>query len=645
MVSTSTDTSTDNSNKTISPSIFGEQGSPMTSGSTTKSGIAAPAGGTVSVASMYLDRVAATPDRKAFTYPSGGGWKTMSWKESRERVAAIACGLRALGLESEQRVAILGGTRLDWVLADIAILCGGGATTTIYPQNTPDECAFILNDSNTVLAFAEDDAQVAKLVAKRGEVPKLKHVITFDGKPSADGFVLTLAALEEKGREAHAKAPDDFEKIARAVKNDALATLIYTSGTTGKPKGVELTHDCWVYTAQALEVTGILTLDDVQLLWLPMAHSFGKVLQAIQIKIGFETAVDGRQDKLVDNLGTIKPTFVAAVPRVFEKVYNKVIAGAKDGGGLKYSIFKWAVENGRQASALRQQGKQPGGFLAWKLGIADKLVFSKLRDKFGGRLKYFVSGSAPLSREVHQFFDAANILILEGYGLTETSAASFVNLPGKMKIGTVGPPLPGTEVKIAPEDGEILIRGRGVMRGYHGLKEQTAETLRSDGWLNTGDIGEYVDGFLRITDRKKDLIKTSGGKYVAPQAGEGKLKAICPLLSQVVVHGNNRQFCSALVSLEPEAAKKWAGENGLGNLSYEELTKNEAMKAEIQKAFDQLNASLARYESIKKFAILPKDLTVEDGDLTPTQKLKRKAVETKYKDILDAFYVGAVADV
>ena len=638
-------TSTESTTKSNAPSVLVGDGSPMTSGSTTKSGIAAPAGGTTSVASMFLDRVAATPDRKAFTVPAAGGWKTMTWKETRERVMAMSCGLRALGLNSEERCAILSGTRLDWVLADVGILCAGGATTTIYPQNTPDECAFILQDSNSVLAFAEDDAQVAKLVAKRAELPKLKHVITFAGKPSADGFVLTLASLEENGRAHHAKVPDEFEKIARAVKNDALATLIYTSGTTGKPKGVELTHDCWVYTAEALETTGILTIDDVQLLWLPMAHSFGKVLEVIQIKIGFETAVDGKQEKLVDNLGAIKPTFVAAVPRVFEKVYNKVIAGAKEGGGLKYTIFKWALEQGRAASALRQQGKHPGAFHAWKLGIADKLVFSKLRDKFGGRLKFFVSGSAPLSREVHQFFDAANILILEGYGLTETSAASFVNLPNKFRIGTVGPPLPGTEVKIAAEDGEILIRGRGVMRGYHGLKEQTAETLRPDGWLNTGDIGEYVDGFLRITDRKKDLIKTSGGKYVAPQATEGKLKATCPLLSQVVVHGNNRQFCSAMVSLEPEAAKKWAADNGLGALSYEELTKNDAMKAAIQSSFDQLNASLARYEQIKKFAILPKDLTVEDGDLTPTLKLKRKAVETKYKELLDSFYVGAVADV
>jgi long-chain acyl-CoA synthetase len=470
-------------------------------------------------------------------------------------------------------------------------------------------------------------------------------VVVFDGKGTDDGWAMTLAQLEEKGRAYRQANAGKIEEIARAVKNDALATLIYTSGTTGRPKGVELTHDCWVYEAEALEAVQILRQDDVQLLWLPMAHSFGKVLEVAQIKIGFETAVDGRQDKLVDNLAVIKPTFVAAVPRVFEKVYNKVVAGAKEGGGLKLAIFSWAVANGRQASALRQKGQSVGGLLGLKMAVADKLVFSKLRDRFGGRLRFFVSGSAPLSRDVHEFFDAANILIMEGYGLTETSAASFVNLPTRFRIGTVGPALPGTEVKIAPEDGEILIRGRGVMRGYHGLKEQTAETLTADGWLHTGDIGEISDGFLRITDRKKDLIKTSGGKYVAPQALEGKLKALCPLVSQAVVHGNNRQFCSLLVSLDPEAAKKWATDNGFASLSYEEIAKHEKMTQAMQGFVDQLNSGLARYESIKKFAILPAELTVDAGDLTPTLKLKRKAVEAKYKALLDGFYVGSVADV
>ncbi|MHB8878201.1 MAG: AMP-dependent synthetase/ligase [Myxococcaceae bacterium] len=598
-----------------------------------------------SVPDMLLSRVAATPDKPAFQYPLDGSWRTVTWKQTGERVREVASGLRALGLADEERCAIVASTRYDWIVMDLGILCAGGATTTIYPSNTPDECAFIIQDSNTRFVFAENDEQVAKLLKKRAELPLVKNVITVDGKPGHDGWVITLADLEARGRARHEQQPDDYEKIARAVRSDSLATLIYTSGTTGKPKGVELTHDCWVFEAEAIDGLGILRPDDVQFLWLPLAHSFGKVLEVAQLRIGFQTAVDGRVEKLVENLGAVKPTFVAAVPRIFEKVYNKVVAGAKAGGGLKYSIFKWAFGVGREVSSRKQHGAGAGGLLGLQNGIADKLVFSKLKERFGGRVRFFISGSAPLSREMAEFFHAADILILEGYGLTETSAASFVNRPEKFRFGTVGPPLPGTELKIAPEDGEILIKSRGVMRGYHGLPEATAETLDKDGWLHTGDIGELNDGFLKITDRKKDLIKTSGGKYVAPQSLEGKLKALCPYVSQVLVHGNNRNFCSALVALDEEALKAWAKDNGLGSLSYGELTKHQKVKELIQPFFDQLNSNLASYESVKKFAILPVDMTLEGGELTPSLKVKRKVVETKYKDVLDGFYAGNVADV
>jgi long-chain acyl-CoA synthetase len=334
---------------------------------------------------------------------------------------------------------------------------------------------------------------------------------------------------------------------------------------------------------------------------------------------------------------------VAAVPRIFEKVYNKVVAGTKKEGGLKYSIFKWAFGVGKEASALRQKRQEPGGLLALKNAIATRLVFSKLQQRFGGRLRYFVSGSAPLSREMAEFFHAAGVLILEGYGLTETSAASFVNRPDSFKFGTVGPPLPGTQVKIA-EDGEILIKGRGVMRGYHNLPEQTAETIK-DGWLYTGDIGEIdSNGLLKITDRKKDLIKTSGGKYVAPQNIEGKFKMLCPYVSQSLVHGNNRNFCTMLIALDAEAITAWAKENGVTG-GYQEIVKDPRTHALIKPYVAELNKSLASYESIKNFAILPKDLTLDDGDLTPSLKLKRKVVETKYKDVLDGFYAGNVAEV
>ncbi len=592
---------------------------------------------------MWLKRVADTPDREAFRFPTASGWGSLTWKQAGERVRNIACGLLSLGLKPEERCAIVSGTRIEWILADMGILCGGGATTTIYPSTTPDDCVFIITDSGSAYVLAENDAQVDKLHARRADIPGVRHVIRFEGSGDLrGGWVVPLADLEARGAEHHKKSPDAYDKAARATTKDHLATLIYTSGTTGRPKGVELLHDCWAYTAEAAEATGFLNADDTQFLWLPLAHSFGKVLEVLQLRIGFVTAVDGRVDKIVDNLGEVKPTFVAAVPRIFEKVHNRVVQGAQEKGGLTASIFHWAMGVGRRVSKLRAEKQAPGALLAFQYSIADKLVFSKLRGRFGGRIRFFISGSAPLARDLAEFFDAAGILILEGYGLTETSAAAFCNLPNKNRFGTVGPALPGTDVKIA-EDGEILIHGRGVMRGYHNQPDATKEVLE-DGWLKTGDIGLLHDeGFLQITDRKKDLIKTSGGKYVAPQALEGQLKVICPYLSQVVVHGNNRNFVSALVTLDPDAIRAWAKENGAGDTSPEELAKDQRMFALIKSSVDELNKRLAKHETIKKFAILPNDFTLEAGEITPSLKVKRKVVEQKYKDVLDSFYAGAIA--
>jgi long-chain acyl-CoA synthetase len=592
---------------------------------------------------MFLHRLEATPDRPAFQTPDGAGWKTLTWKETGQRVRWIASGLRALGLADEERCAILSGTRLEWILVDLGILCGGGATTTIYPANTGEECAYILSDSNSAFLFAETEKHVATIRAVKDKIPGVRKVIAFDAPASEDGWVITLEQLIEKGRAYDAEDPARFERIAREVKGAALATLIYTSGTTGQPKGVELLHDTWAYEGEAIDSLGFLNIDDVQYLWLPMAHVFGKVLEAAQVRIGFLTAIDGRIDKIVGNLGVVRPTFVAAVPRIFEKVYNGAIAKAKEGGALKYSIFRWAIGVGKQVSRAKQRGDRPGALVALQYKVADRLVFGTLRARFGGRVRGFISGSAPLARDLADFFDAAGILILEGYGLTESAAASFVNRPENYKIGTVGKPLLGTEVKIAPEDGEILIRGRGVMRAYHNKPDATKEALDAEGWLHTGDIGELVDGgFLKITDRKKDLIKTSGGKYVAPQAIEGKLKALCPYISQVVVHGNNRNFCVALITLEEEATRKWARENGLGELRYADLATNPKVRALIKEHVDRLNQGLASYESVKDFALLPADLTPESGDLTASLKVKRKHVEQKYKTELDAFYAKAL---
>ncbi len=593
-----------------------------------------------SVPEMFLHRVTETPAGEAFRYPKGDQWLSMTWKDVGDAVRKLASGLRAQGLQDEERVAIVSTTRLEWVLADMAILCGGGATTTVYTATPEDDCAYILNDSRTVMAIVEDKKQLDKLAKVREQVPALKRVIVIDGDGGYDGWAITWAALMEQGA-AHDKAnPDDYERIARAVRPDSLATLIYTSGTTGRPKGVELTQTNWVYEGKAIAELGLLKPEHVQYLWLPLAHSFGKVLECAQLYIGFASGIDGRVDKILEGMAAVKPTFVAAVPRIFEKVHAKVVGGAKDAGGLKWKIFQWALGVGREVSKEVQAGRPVTGFLEFKYDIATRLVFSKLHARFGGNLMYFVSGSAPLSREVAEFFHAAGIIILEGYGLTESSAATFVNRPDKYRLGTVGLPMPGTEVKIA-EDGEILLKGPGIMRGYHNLPEQTAEALDAEKWLHTGDIGQIEDGgFLRITDRKKELIKTSGGKYVAPTALEGRLKALSPLLSQVLVHGNNRNFCTALVTLDPDAVKSWAATQSIAERDPAKLAADAAVKAHVQGAIDQLNATLAKFETIKKFAILPVDFSIETGELTPSLKMKRKVIEARNKDLLDGFYKG-----
>ncbi len=600
---------------------------------------------TKSIAQMLARRVQETPDREAYRYPLGEEWRSMTWRQAHERVKAIAAGLVSLGLHREDRVGVLCNTRVEWLLCDLGILSAGGATTTVYPSSTAEECAYILADSATRYAFVEDVKQLAKLVAHRNELPQLNKLILIDGVPDAKDkdWAITIADLETAGAAQLAKDPHLVDGIVAGIQPEHLATLIYTSGTTGQPKGVRLLHECWAYCADAMDATRLLSKDDVQYLWLPMSHSFGKVLMAAHIASGSVCAVDGRIPKLVDNLAVVKPTVMAAVPRIFEKVYNKIIEGAKQ-GGLKQKIFELAIDVGKRGSRLRQAGKEPRGLLALELKLADRLVFSKIQGRFGGRVRYFISGSAPLSREIAEFFHACGILILEGYGLTETSAASFVNRPSKFAFGSVGLPMPGTEVKLEPSDSEILIKSPGVMQGYHNLPDQTAEALTPEGWLRTGDIGEIdPQGFLRITDRKKDLIKTSGGKYIAPQSIEGKLKAHCPYISQVIIHGDKRNFVTALVTLDEESAMKWVKEHGNGK-TYKEFAGSPEAKQLISPFFDEVNKTLAKYETVKQFAILPKDLSVDEGELTPSLKVKRKVVEKKYAVLLDKMYEGSVAD-
>ncbi len=589
-----------------------------------------------SVGRMFFDRVAATPQREAYRYPSEAGWTSMTWGEAGERVTRLAAGLIALGVEPEQRVAIASGTRYEWILADLAILSAGAATTTVYPSSIAEDVAYILGDSDSQIVFAEDDAQVAKLRERRADLPALTKVVTFDGGGDGD-WVIGLADLEQLGVDLLTQHGDVVSERVGATSPDSLATLIYTSGTTGRPKGVRLRHSAWTYEGYAVDAVHILSPDDLQFLWLPLAHSFGKVLLSAQLAIGFPTAVDGTVEKIIDNLAVIKPTFMGAAPRIFEKAHARINTMAADEGGLKKVIFDQAFRVGMEVSRRRLAGERVPPHLALQHALFDRLVFAKIRERFGGRLRFFVSGAAALNREIAEWFHAAGILILEGYGLTETSAGTCVNRPSAYRIGTVGLPFEGTDIKIA-EDGELLIKGPGVMDGYHNSEDATAEALQ-DGWFHTGDIGEIDDaGFVRITDRKKDLFKTSGGKYVAPQMIEGQFKAVCPYASQFVVHGNERNFVSAIITLDEEAIEGWAAQHGLGGKSYAEIVTSHTAHEMVQGYVDQLNLRLNRWEQVKKFILLDRDLSVEEGEITPSMKVKRKVVEEHLKDQLDALY-------
>ncbi|MGM9386734.1 AMP-dependent synthetase/ligase [Streptomyces antibioticus] len=607
-----------------------------------------------SVAGLFLERVSVTPDAEAYRYPvpdpSGQGpdaWASLSWGQAAERVFAIAAGLIELGVQPEQRVALAASTRIEWILADLGIMCAGAATTTVYPQTNAEESAYILSDSESRVLIAEDAAQLAKAVEKRAELPALTHVVVIDpAGVESDDFVLTLDELEKRGAARLERDAQLIKERVGAITKDQLATLIYTSGTTGRPKGVRLPHDNWSYMAKAIAATGLVGADDVQYLWLPLAHVFGKVLTSGQIEVGHVTTVDGRVDKIIENLPVVQPTYMAAVPRIFEKVYNGVAAKARAGGGAKYKIFQWAAEVSREYAKVTQDNFKRTGNRTAPVGltakhkVADKLVYAKIREAFGGNLRACISGSAALAPEIGYFFAGAGIHILEGYGLTESSAASFVNPGEAYRTGTVGKPLPGTEVRIA-DDGEILLRGPGIMEGYHGLPDKTAEVLEADGWFHTGDIGELSpDGYLRITDRKKDLIKTSGGKYIAPAEVEGQFKAVCPYVSNILVHGADRNFCTALIALDEVSLLDWAKDNGLAGKSYAEVVAAPATVALVEGYVQQLNEGLQKWQTIKKFRLLPRDLDVEHGEITPSLKLKRPVVEREYKHLIDEMYAG-----
>ncbi|GLY00163.1 long-chain fatty acid--CoA ligase [Actinoplanes sp. NBRC 101535] len=550
-----------------------------------------------SFGAMFLERARRTPEGFSYRRPAADGtWRAQTWAETAQAVREIAAGLLELGLRPQDRVAIAAPTRVEWIEADFGVMCAGGATTTVYPSSSAEEIAHILTDSGSRIAIVEDAALAEKVR------PHVEHVIVIDG----DGD--TLARLRERGREALAADPELVDRSTAAIAPDHLATLIYTSGTTGTPKGVCIPHSAWVYQGLAIEAMGIVGPGDVAYLWLPLSHAFGKALLSCQLSVGFEFAVDGDVSAIVRRLGEVRPTIMPAVPRIFEKVYAAVTAT----GGIRGRLLTWAIKAGHTNV------------------IADRLVLSKVRDRFGGRMRYFICGASALSPDIAAWFDAVGLPVAEGYGLTESCATTVFNRPRAVEYGTVGRPLPGTRVTIA-EDGEILLKGPGLMSGYHGLPSD--DTLR-DGWLRTGDIGEITErGSLRVTDRKKDLIKTSNGKYVAPGAVEARIKALCPLVGQVIVHGDNRKFVTALIDLDPDEAAK----RGLGS-DFSAISQSDEIRHEISACIDRLNADLNPWETIKKFTVLDHHLAIDQGELTPSLKLRRRVVEQRYREQLDSMY-------
>src|SRR4051812_31810762 len=590
-----------------------------------------------SVGGLFRSRASQDARRTAALRKKNGAWTPLTWGELQSSAEEVANGLVALGVQGGDKVSIISSTRGEWSMFDFGIAIAGAISVPIYHSSTAEEIRYILDNSAAVLVVVEDAKQLGKLRESRSRLPRLRHVVVIEGEGDGE-WALSFAQLVARGKKTGNAR--ELEARLAAQQREDLATILYTSGTTGVPKGVMTTNDQMLFASEVVVGSSLLTRDDSHLLFLPFAHSFAQIIKAAWLGSGLTMIFAESVDRLVDNASETSPTVLSAVPRVYEKAFNNVIAGGMAQSGLAGRLFRMSMSEFDSYAKAKDEGRT---YSSIPFTIAKKLVFPKIYQKllkrFGGRIQTFVSGGAPLARKIAYFFDLLGFNMLEGYGLTETIAVTSVNLPGFNKLGTVGRPLPGVEVKIA-SDGEILQRGRNIMRGYLGLADATAEVIDKDAYFHTGDIGDLdADGYLRITDRKKDLIKTSGGKYIAPQAIEGALKTSSELVSQVVVIGDRRKYVSVLLTVVEAEAKKLTGA-----ASYAEATKHPAVRQKIQEAVDRLNATLPSYETIKRFTVLDRDFAQETGELTPTLKVKRKACTQKYKKEIDAMYDGESVD-
>jgi long-chain acyl-CoA synthetase len=569
--------------------------------------------------------------KRAILYKDeSGSWVGRTYAEVGETVKGLSLGLIDLGIVKGDKVAILANTRPEWTYFDFAALTAGATVVPIYQTNSPEECRYVLENSDSRAVIVEDEGQLEKIRAIRSQCPDLEHVILMTG--SADDAI----AIEDLAARGAGRPDSEWEERYSSVEPSDICTFIYTSGTTGPPKGCVISHGNYRAMLDMVISVGAIDAEGRTYLFLPLAHSFALLIQLGSFALGATLAYWERDPlKIVPNLSEVKPTYFPSVPRIFEKIHGAAISNAEKAGGLKKAIFDWAIKVGSKVRELERQGKEPGPLLKLQYGLADRQVLSKIRAIFGGNLQQAVSGAAPINPDILRFFDAAGVLVLEGWGMTETSTAATIATEENFKFGTIGKPFPGVEIKIA-DDGEILVKGPNVFQGYYKNPEATAETI-VDGWLHTGDVGEIdSDGFIKITGRKKDIIITAGGKNITPANLEAEIKQH-PLVSQCVVIGDRRPYLVALVTLDPETAAAYAKEQGLPS-DLAELARSEGVRSSIQAHLDRVNEKFARVEQVKKFEILPQDLSQEGGELTPTMKVKRNVVADKYADEVETLY-------
>ena len=568
----------------------------------------------------------------AIKFKDGEEWVKRSFAEVEEIVRKLALGLVDLGVAKGDKVSILANTRPEWTYFDFAALSIGATVVPIYQTNSPEECQYVLENSDAKVVVVEDDEQLEKIRAVRDQLPLLEQVVRMTGA-SDDAISLEDLSSRGAGRDA-----GEWERLWRAVAPEDICTFIYTSGTTGPPKGCVISHGNYRAMLDMVNDTSVIEGEDVTYLYLPLAHSFALLIQLGSFDLGATIAYWERDPlKIMPNLAELKPTYFPSVPRIFEKIYTLATSSMEKEGGIKKAVFDWSIRVGGKMRMAERAGRKPGFLLRKQYEFADGKVLSKIRGLFGGELRLAVSGAAPISPEILRFFDAAGVLVLEGWGMTETSTAATISSPEDFKIGTIGKPFPGCEIKIA-EDGEILVKGPNVFQGYYKNEEATRETI-VDGWLHTGDLGSIdADGFITITGRKKDIIITAGGKNITPANLEGEIKQH-PLVSQCVVVGDRRPYLVALVTLDPEEATAYAKEHALPE-DPAQLAANGDVREAIEAHLAKVNEKFARVEQVKKIAILPEDLSQENGELTPTLKVKRAVVADKHQHEIEQLYAG-----